>query len=122
MPVNVISANFPGDVFGFFSLITKELLDQNSLNTFLEAISAFINVTLNADTAMSLYQCTLTAIDRTLYSFDFFITLTFSKRLAIKVISYQCEFATAVWAGSALYDVKMGWGFEDIDRHRQVIL
>ena len=92
----MISANFPGDAFGFSSLITKELLDQNSLNTFLEAISAFTGVTLDADTAMPLYQCTLTATDGTPYSFDSSTTLTFSEGLAIEVKSYQCEFARTV--------------------------
>ena len=92
----MISANFPGDAFGFSSSITEELLDQNSLNTFLEAISAFIGVTLDVDTAMPLYQCTLTATDGTPHSFDSSSTLTFAEGLAIEVESYQCEFAAAI--------------------------
>jgi hypothetical protein len=88
----VVSASFPGDAFGFSSTITEELLDQNSLNSFLEAISALGGVNLDVDTAMRYYNCFLIGTDGTRHFFDSSATLVFPEGLAIEVESYRCIF------------------------------
>jgi hypothetical protein len=55
---------------------------------FLKAISVFIGVILDTNTAMPFYLCTLTATNSTTYSFNSFLILTFIKKLAIKVKFY----------------------------------